>query len=79
MPVVNRLDKVVGRYKELVGKDFTKITEQKLNLQTIIAELEDSVNDIKKDKSVDKLQVQRLQAMLIKQKQNLNLLNRKLL
>jgi uncharacterized small protein (DUF1192 family) len=72
--LVNRLDKVAGRYKELTGKPFTKISEEKLRLLSVIQELEKSVAELKAEKNPNQLQIQKLQAMLIEQQRNLNAL-----
>lgn len=67
----NRLDKVTGRYRELTGKPFKKLTEARLSTIQVIEELEESIKELSESKSPSILQIQKLQARLIIQKRKL--------
>lgn len=71
MHLLNRLHKSTNRYKELLGKDFEKISENKLQLVQVIEELENSIQELDKEKPRNNLQISKLQSMLIKNKRNL--------
>lgn len=73
----NRITKVGNRFRELVGKSFVKITEEKLTLQEVIQEIELSIKELTDERPVPHLEIQKLQRMLILQKQNLARLSRK--
>lgn len=73
----NRILKVGNRYRELTGKPFVKIAENKLTLIQVIDEIEKSIAELTKEKPTPALEIQKLQRMLVLQKQNLNMLNRR--
>ena len=75
MHLQNRLDKVAGRFKELTGKPFDKITEQQLSIIETISEIEKSIAELTNEPKRNMLQIQKLQRMLIQQKQNKTLLD----
>ena len=72
MHLVNRLDKVTGRFKELTGRSFEKITEQRLSIEETIRELKKSIQELQDEGKGNSLQVQKLQSMLVQQMRNLS-------
>lgn len=75
--LVNRLDKIGGRYRELSGKPFEKISEQRLTITDTIKELKESITELDKNRNKNRLQIQKLQRVMILQQRNLSDLAKK--
>lgn len=71
-----RYRKVSERFKEMQGKIPVKIKEELINAQALVKEIEESIKEVKENKPIDNLQIQRLETARANAIRNLNNLNK---